>query len=217
LAPGTRNAILDTAERLFAQHGLQGASVRKILSQAGVNVALAHYYFGSRDGLIRELLRRRVEPLNEQRLRLLAEVEMAAGLEGARLEALLRAFFTPAIVLLDEHPDFARLIGQLHVAANPRLRDLFIELFGDVLHRFSEPIRRVLPSRLSGPQLVSRIQFTFGALILTLTNHSDMKLMARGRYEVPRSEALVEELVTFCAAGLTAQTKGDGDSLNGSS
>jgi AcrR family transcriptional regulator len=200
----TRTAILDSAERLFAARGVDGVSVRAVLADAGANVALAHYYFGSRDGLIRDVLRRRTEPLNAERLRRLDQVEAAAGPHGPPIEAVLRAFFAPAIDLLSEHPDFARLLGQMHVAYTPAQRQVFLELFESVLPRFSNAIKRALPPGLSGAQIIGRAHFMLGALILTLTNYSDLELMARGRFDAPRGEALLEELVTFCAAGLTA-------------
>ena len=203
-AAETKTAILDAAERLFAAHGIQGVSVRSVLADAGVNVALAHYHFGGRDGLIREVLRRRVEPLNEKRLELLAEVERGAGPEGPTLEAGLRAFFAPVVDLLGENPDFARVLGQLHVAADPTLRESFLRLFGDVVRRFADVLRTALPPGLSGSQRVSRTHFVLGVMILTLTNYADMALMARGRFEPPGGEELLREMVAFCAAGLTA-------------
>lgn len=199
----TRTAILDAAEVLFARHGVQGVSVRRVLAEAGVNVALAHYHFGDRDGLIREVLRRRVEPLNEQRLTLLDQVERDAGPEGPALDAVLRAFFGPVVDLLDERPDFARLVGQLHVAADPKMKQFFLALFGEVISRFAEAARRALHVELNGAQRACRTLFTFGAMIHTLTNYGDMELMTRGRFEVPQGEVLLNELVAFCSAGLT--------------
>ncbi len=206
---GTKNVILDAAERLFAERGVQGVSVRSVLAEAGVNAALAHYHFGDRTGLIREVLRRRVEPLNEKRLELLAAVEREAGPGGPTLEAGLGAFFAPLVDLLDEHPDFARLLGQLHVAADPALRDLFFHLFGDVVRRFADVLKAALPPEMSGPQRVSRTHFVLGAMILTLANYDDMALMARRRFKPPRGEALLREMVVFCAAGLTAPVAQD--------
>jgi len=206
----TKTVILDTAERLFAARGIHSVSVRTILAEAGVNVALAHYYFRSRDGLIRDVLRRRIEPLNEERLRLLDEIEAAAGPSGPTLDAVLRALFAPVVDLLDEHPEFARLVGQLHIASTAELRQVFYELFAVVLRRFSDAIKRGLPAGLADWQVLSRGHFTLGAMILTLTNYSDLALIARGRYEVPRGERLLQELVTFCAAGLTAPSQGRG-------
>lgn len=199
----TRTAILDTAELLFARHGVEAVSVRKVLAEAGVNAALAHYYFGDREGLIHAVLRRRVEPLNEKRLALLDQVERHAGPEGPALDVVLRAFFGPVVDLLDEHPDFARLVGQLHVAADPKMKQFFLALFGEVIRRFAGAARRALPAELNDAQRACRTLFTFGAMIHTLTNYCDMELMTRGRSEVPRGEVLLNELVAFCAAGLT--------------
>src|SRR6185436_12353845 len=47
----TRDAILNAAEKLFAEHGLDGVTVRDITKEAGVDVALAHYYFNTKRGL----------------------------------------------------------------------------------------------------------------------------------------------------------------------
>ncbi len=204
----TPTAILNAAEVLFARHGVQGVSVRRVLAEAGVNVALAHYHFGDRDGLIREVLRRRVEPLNEQRLELLDQVERDAGAEGPTLDAVLRAFFGPVVGLLDEHPEFARLIGQLHVAADPKMKQFFLTLFGEVIRRFAEAARGALPGELDSVQRACRTLFTFGAMIHTLTNYDDMEIMARGRFEMPRGEVLLDELVAFCTAGLRGTVAG---------
>ena len=44
----THDRILDAAERLFAEHGVAGTSVRAITDQAQVNVAAVNYHFGSK-------------------------------------------------------------------------------------------------------------------------------------------------------------------------
>ena len=49
----TRRDLLLAAERLFAQQGFQGASLRAITQEAGANLASVNYHFGSKEGLIR--------------------------------------------------------------------------------------------------------------------------------------------------------------------
>lgn len=60
--PDTRGAILAAARRLFAAHGLTGASVRQIAAEADVDPALVHHYFGTKDGLFRAALEIPLEP-----------------------------------------------------------------------------------------------------------------------------------------------------------
>ncbi|QNL51462.1 TetR/AcrR family transcriptional regulator [Olivibacter sp. SDN3] len=47
--------IMDIALRLFADHGYDKTSVRDIAQEAGVNVAMVSYYFGSKDKLLEAL------------------------------------------------------------------------------------------------------------------------------------------------------------------
>lgn len=51
--------IISTAERLFAQKGFDGTSVRDIAEEAGVNIAMISYYFGSKDKLMQALFEER--------------------------------------------------------------------------------------------------------------------------------------------------------------
>jgi AcrR family transcriptional regulator len=52
--------IIETAERLFAERGFDGTSVRDIAHEAGVNIAMISYYFGSKENLMEALLEWRV-------------------------------------------------------------------------------------------------------------------------------------------------------------
>ncbi|MBC7689142.1 MAG: TetR/AcrR family transcriptional regulator [Aquabacterium sp.] len=52
--------IIETAERLFADKGFNGTSVREIADEAGVNLAMISYYFGSKEKLMEALFEHRV-------------------------------------------------------------------------------------------------------------------------------------------------------------
>ncbi len=47
----TRERILETAKRLFADRSFEGVSIRDITGAAGVNTSMISYYFGGKDGL----------------------------------------------------------------------------------------------------------------------------------------------------------------------
>lgn len=59
----SRSAILDAAEMLFAHNGYAGTSTRAIADQVEVNPAMIHYYFGSKNALLEQVLDRALEPL----------------------------------------------------------------------------------------------------------------------------------------------------------
>src|SRR5690606_26584273 len=91
-APGqqfsTKDRILGAAEELFAQHGFSGTSLRQVTALADVNIAAVNYHFGSKDNLVHEVFRRRMDVMSRQRLdRLRAALEARPG----ELEPILAA------------------------------------------------------------------------------------------------------------------------------
>ncbi|MBK0380149.1 TetR/AcrR family transcriptional regulator [Mucilaginibacter segetis] len=55
-----KDHILDVAEKVFAEKGFDGASTRLISGEAGVNMAMLNYYFGSKEGLFLAIFERRI-------------------------------------------------------------------------------------------------------------------------------------------------------------
>lgn len=61
-SPDTREAILDAARAAFAERGFDGASIRVIASGAGVDPALVHHYFGTKERLFLDVVEAPVDP-----------------------------------------------------------------------------------------------------------------------------------------------------------
>jgi AcrR family transcriptional regulator len=75
---GTREAILDAARRAFAEHGYQRATIRGVAELAGVDPALVHHYFGTKQGLFVAAVQLPVNPV-EQLSALLADEPELVG------------------------------------------------------------------------------------------------------------------------------------------
>lgn len=86
-APDTRAAILTSARAGFAAHGFAGTTIRAVAGDAGVDPALVHHYFGSKDDLFLAALELPVDP------REILLPAVAGGLDGVG-ERLLRAFLS---------------------------------------------------------------------------------------------------------------------------
>src|SRR6476659_1698049 len=71
----TRARLLDAAEQLFAERGLDAVSVRDITELADANTAAIHYHFGSKQDLIAAVLERRAAAMGERREELLSRLE----------------------------------------------------------------------------------------------------------------------------------------------
>src|SRR5688572_31708077 len=83
----TRESLLDAAEKLFSEHGIQSASLRQITQHAGANLAAVNYHFGSKDGLVRAVFSRRLRPMNDERFRRLELVDLQADRKSTRLNS----------------------------------------------------------------------------------------------------------------------------------
>lgn len=59
-AAATQQRIIEAATDEFAAHGISGARVDEIAAKAGVNKRMLYYYFGSKEQLFREILRRKL-------------------------------------------------------------------------------------------------------------------------------------------------------------
>ncbi|MGD8376421.1 MAG: TetR family transcriptional regulator [Acidobacteriota bacterium] len=102
--PGTRERLLDAAERLFAARGYRQTSIRDITAEAGCNLAAVNYHFGGKLKLYREMFHRRLRELRDRRVESIRRA-MAHAEERGGLEAVLREFAT---AFLEPHLDRSR-------------------------------------------------------------------------------------------------------------
>jgi AcrR family transcriptional regulator len=195
----TKERILDTAERLFAERGYGATSLRSIIAAAEVNLAAVHYHFHSKEALLDAVLKRRLEPLNRERMELLEECERAAGDAPPPLEGILTALIEPPLRLARD-PSFAmfvKLMGRIYADGDAAL---IRRHFGSVVERFLGAMHRAMP-QLPPEELRWRAYFAMAILSHTL-------LGTKGILGVV-AEATTERLVTFISAGFRAQIPAD--------
>ena len=95
---GTDQALIEAAEQLFAEHGIEAASLRQIATAAGsANSFAVQYHFGGRDELVTAIFEHRLGQMERRR------VEMLAELDPARrdLRALLDISWRPLVEQVD--------------------------------------------------------------------------------------------------------------------
>ncbi|HAI45642.1 MAG TPA: TetR/AcrR family transcriptional regulator, partial [Stenotrophomonas sp.] len=110
----TKDRILGAAEELFAQHGFAGTSLRQVTSQADVNIAAVNYHFGSKENLVNEVFRRRMDEMTAARL---AQLEAARREHPGQLRPVLAAFVEPALAMAQDRQTggaFVRVIARAY-------------------------------------------------------------------------------------------------------
>ncbi len=203
----TKQSLLDAAEALISEHGVAGASLRAITSRAGANVAAANYHFGSKEALVRAVLRRRLSPVNAERLRLLDEAERRAGEGPPELERLMRAFLGPVVRFGHDLPDrgrhFAQICGRAMTQPDPTLRATLIEELGEVIRRFQAAFARALPD-LPREELLWRMQFMVGAMVHSVAGGQLIEAVSGGLCDPSDLDGLVDRLTRFLTPGMLA-------------
>jgi AcrR family transcriptional regulator len=204
MSEDTRTRILDAAQRLFADSGIDATSLRSITSAAGVNLAAVNYHFGSKNALVREVYGRRIRPVNEARLQRLEQTLREAEGRPPSIEGIMESFMAPALLALlePEGPDLVRLMGRAHSDTAPEVRQEVLSQFIEVLTAFTAALQAALPHvPLAETQL--RFKFAVGAMVFAMI---DPLPFANGQ-RPPDREAVDHKLgalVEFLAAGFRA-------------
>ena len=207
----TRTRILEAAEALFMLHGFEGTSMRRLTSNAGVNLAAVNYHFGSKDALIEAVFRRRLDPMNAARVAALDALE--SGTRGRPLapDAIIRAFIGPSLKMIEDSKgggrNFIRLLGRTYTDPAKPVRALIGQLYGSTMERYKAALKRALPE-MPADELVWRMHFMFGTLSYTLAATDTVQLIAGCKPEDRHDARLLEDrLAAFLAAGLNAPLK----------
>lgn len=200
-AQSTRELLILTAERLFAEHGIDAVSLRQINTEAGQrNLSATHYHFGSKEALIGIIYDFRMERVNLRRLEMLAHIE-AEDRQGD-IHALVECVVAPIVQEVTSDASGAHYIRFLaQVIGHPQLRldNLWTSQHAGGLARIVGHLRSALP-RLPTEISSLRIGLMWEQVIHVL---ADQDLLRENAGQASHS-LFVSNLIDVVASGLMA-------------
>lgn len=206
-----QNRILDAAEKAFADAGFAGASLRQITDAAKVNLATVYYYFKSKDGLMAEVVQRRLGPLKIEQLDLLRRFESASQGEPLPVEKVLEAMLLPPLRVATASSAksriIRRLIGRIVTEPNPKTQEMLRCGHQEARLAFAAAMQRSLPG-LAEPELWWRLEFVWGALAFILCNPRKLEKETKGACNPVDTQKVLAEMTAFFSAGLRAAAPG---------
>ena len=204
LTLSTRDRILQAAECLFAENGIDRVSLREITAAAGVNIAAVHYHFGSKKVLLEELFAQRSEPIAKRRLELLAQVRRDKKGKPV-LEDVLHAFLQPALQAREEPGGASFVLLRARIAfENAEVRKAVLGKAFDASSReFLRILAQALPA-LDRDEMYWRFHFVLGAMVYTMAAPGRIEAITDGAVDSTDSAAALSRLVAFAAAGFRA-------------
>jgi len=200
----TKERILGAAERIFGRHGYAGTTLRAVTAEAEVNLASANYHFGSKEALVMEMLRQRVAPINEERLRLLEISKHRANGDPIPLEEVLEALIMPlgGAAHGPDGPDlsFLQLVGRAFSEPAEFLRRVHETFFRELAEVFMREIRRSCPNATE-MDLWWNLHFAINAMLGSLSQCRRAETMSNGICQVADLADMLQRLVAFLAKG----------------
>lgn len=193
----TRARILNAAEHLFSEYGVNGVSLRAIVGAAGVNTAAVHYHFGSKSGLLEAVFARRIVPIAAERLELLAQCRESDDLPPL-LHQIIAAFLEPGMRGSHGGATFARLRARMAADASEDTRSLMVKYFNDSSGKFLAALGRALPD-LPARDLHWRFHFMLGTMVYTMANPGRIQALTGGACDPSDMDASLAYMVPFLA------------------
>lgn len=213
----TRERILDVAEYLFMTWGYDATSMRQITSEANVNLAAVNYHFGSKEALMIQVLKRRLDWLNAERLRVLDELEAKAEGKPVKPSQIVDAYFGTLLRMADNKENggttFLRLLGRTFTEPTEFIRSFLAQEYRAGVDRYKQALFKALPD-VPKAEVVWRFHFMLGATSYAIAGTDALHLVsdwivddaaeAGAADSIARADRLLPRLMSFLIGGLRA-------------
>ena len=204
-AADPRSAILDAAERLCGERGIEAVSLRDIAEAADVNLSALNYYFGSRTNLLVTILQTRCAEQSQERQHLLDE---AARRHPPDLREIVRAVLLPLAHW--RQPGSTRnaalqFITRALTTSIPELKK-FIDDGVLGFRSTVDLLQRALPE-LSREELCWRFHFMMSIEHMNIWDVERLRLLSDGCCNAEDGDEALERAVDFSVAAFLAPVR----------
>ena len=201
-----RRAIMDAAERLFAEEGYKRVGLRQLTAAAGVNVAAVNYYFGRKLGLLEAVFRRRAEPINAERKRRFAAYRATLATAPPDVDAILTAFIEPTLRAghsSEGGRNYRLLMGRMSTNPDPAVRRVLFTTFEEVGREFADLLRHALPD-LTDDDFHWRLACVIGSMQYVMADNGRIQALAGADFDLADVDGALRYLIPFLGTGLKA-------------
>lgn len=203
----TKDRILDTAERLFADQGFAATSLRQITAEAQVNLAAVNYHFKSKEALLSAVIERRLGPINKRRLELLDEMEARSVNGELDPNEAVRAFMLPAfeakVAKGDQFTHFPRLMARVMAEPGAWVGPVLLPALHDITNRFMPIFQRAMGIR-DWATVLWGAQFSIGCMTRCLIAPEFIRTISGQDLQPESPEQILDRLVCFVVGGMQA-------------
>jgi AcrR family transcriptional regulator len=200
----TRQRIIEAAEVLFADRGVEVVSLRELTGLAKVNVAAIHYHFGTKEALLEHVFALRALPIAQRRFMLLDACRRDRS-GSVVLRDLLEAFLRPALEIGDNPHllSFMRLRARINIEKHATANAMLKRAFDETSKRFVAELCKTLP-HLPRKDVFWRFHFILGAMTYTMANPGRIQSLSNNLCDPSDVEEALRRLISFAVTAFVA-------------
>jgi AcrR family transcriptional regulator len=204
-ADGTRERILDAAERVFAYKGYDGTALRDVAAEAEVQLANIAHHFGPKESLFEKVIERRAAIMGELRLNALERHRINARGEPIPLELLIEGYVWPFIERSSRHGEgwknYTQLVARL--ANSLRWGPIISKNYDAVAEQYIKELVRTLP-HASAAAIYNCFHFMVGTMLVACAETGRIERLSKGKIRSRDLEDMFEDMLPFLKGGFTA-------------
>jgi AcrR family transcriptional regulator len=204
-ADGTRERILDAAERVFAYKGYDGTTLRDVAAEADVQLANIAHHFGPKESLFEKVIERRATTMGELRLNALHRYRRDAGDGPIPLELLIEGYVWPFIERSSRHGEgwksYAQLVARL--ANSFRWGPIISKNYDSVAEQYIHELNTTLP-HASAAAIYNCFHFMVGAMLVACAESGRIERLSKGNVHSRDLEGMFDDMLPFLKAGFLA-------------
>lgn len=204
-ADGTRERILDAAERVFAFKGYDGTALRDVASEAEVQLANIAHHFGPKESLFEKVIERRATVMGELRLNALGRYRIEARGEPIPLELLIEGYVWPFIERSSRHGEgwksYAQLVARL--ANSLRWGPIISANYDAVAEQYIKEMIRTLPNA-NVAAIYNCFHFMVGTMLVACAESGRIERLSKGKIRSRDLEKMFQDMLPFLKGGFTA-------------
>jgi len=201
----TRRQLILAAEKLFAESGIDGVSLRQINVAAGQkNSSAAHYHFGSKSALILSIYQHRMESVNRRRTAQLRQIK-AEGREQD-IRALVEVIVNPIVEEIDADDtggSYIRFMAQAIGHPQLDLVELWQQEHSGGLAETIALLHKALDETVPRPLVGQRFGLAFEQIVHSLADREKLRHSAANTFEV-NAALFVNNLIDAVAGSMAA-------------
>ncbi len=197
-----RARILDCAEKLFAEHGFHGTSIRDIAGMADVPLALIGYHFGSKEDLLDRVLGRRATVLHAERLEALEKAQARHGGGPVPVADLFDAYASCFLARASRRDagwrNYATLVASL--ANSAQWGSLVSKHYDDAARAYLQELERSCPEM--DPELIHQgFFFMISIMVAVCSRPGRIERLSLARFKSSDISRLAQSISLFAEGG----------------